>query len=566
VIRHDVIVVGGGLSGLRAAIAAHDGGLNAAVLTQVYPVRSHSGAAQGGINAALANAEGAKDDTPDRHAYDTVKGSDFLADQDAVQVMTNMAPSIIYEMEHWGVPFSRLPDGKIAQRPFGGGGYPRTCYAADKTGRFLLHTMWEQVVKRGIMVYPEWIVFSLVVENGACRGVVAQHIPTGRFEAFDGRAVIFGTGGYGQVYAHSTNALINSGAGMAVAYHAGVPLKDMEFVQFHPTSLIGSNILITEAARGEGGYLVNARGDRFMRNYAPKLMELAPRDMVSRAIQTEINEGRGFENSYVHLDLRHLGAQKILERLPEIRDHCIHLLGVDPIKQPIPIQPGQHYSMGGIDCNYDGETSLPGFFVAGECSCVSVHGANRLGGNSLLETIVFGKRSGEKLVQYVKGKQFRPQNEVPFNEALSKARAGVDALFQGSGKEAPAAIRTEMKEVMFAKVGVFREAKPMGEAVATVKELQERCRRLRPIKGGKVFNLDLVRSYELPGMLDLAEAIATGALARQESRGSHARLDFKVRDDEKWMKHTIASYAPEGARLSYKDVAVTKWQPEERKY
>ena len=359
-IRHDVIVVGGGLSGLRAAIAAHDGGLNAAVLTQVYPVRSHSGAAQGGINAALANAEDARDDTPDRHAYDTVKGSDFLADQDAVQVMTNMAPSIIYEMEHWGVPFSRLPDGKIAQRPFGGGGYPRTCYAADKTGRFLLHTMWEQVVKRGIMVYPEWIVFSLVVENGACRGVVAQHIPTGRFEAFDGRAVIFGTGGYGQVYARSTNTLINSGAGMAVAYHAGVPLKDMEFVQFHPTSLIGSNILITEAARGEGGYLVNARGDRFMRNYAPKLMELAPRDMVSRAIQTEINEGRGFENSYVHLDLRHLGAQKILERLPEIRDHCIHLLGVDPIKQPIPIQPGQHYSMGGIDCNYDGETSLPG--------------------------------------------------------------------------------------------------------------------------------------------------------------------------------------------------------------
>ncbi|MDO8472363.1 MAG: FAD-binding protein, partial [Dehalococcoidia bacterium] len=334
-IRHDVIVVGGGLSGLRAAIAAHDGGLDVAVVSQVYPVRSHSGAAQGGINGALANAEDGKDDTTERHAYDTIKGSDFLADQDAVEKMTTMAPSIIYEMEHWGVPFSRLANGKIAQRPFGGGGFPRTCYAADKTGRFLLHTMYEQAVKRGVKVYPEWYVLSLVVDKGACAGFIARHIPSGEIQAFAGKAVVFGTGGYGQVYAHSTNTLINSGFGMAAVYRAGVPLKDMEFVQFHPTSLIGSNILITEGARGEGGYLINAKGERFMKNYAPNVMELAPRDMTSRAIQTEINEGRGFENSYVHLDLRHLGAAKILERLPEIRDHCIHFVGVDPIKAPI---------------------------------------------------------------------------------------------------------------------------------------------------------------------------------------------------------------------------------------
>lgn len=564
-IRHDVIVVGGGLSGLRAAIAAHDGGLDVAVVSQVYPVRSHSGAAQGGINGALANAEDGKDDTTERHAYDTIKGSDFLADQDAVEKMTTMAPSIIYEMEHWGVPFSRLPNGKIAQRPFGGGGFPRTCYAADKTGRFLLHTMYEQAVKRGIKVYPEWYVLSLVVDNGRCSGVIARHIPTGEIQSFAGKAIIFGTGGYGQVYAHSTNTLINSGFGMAVLYRAGVPLKDMEFVQFHPTSLIGSNILITEGARGEGGYLINAKGERFMKNYAPKVMELAPRDMTSRAIQTEINEGRGFENSYVHLDLRHLGAAKIMERLPEIRDHCIHFVGIDPIKAPIPIQPGQHYSMGGIDCNYDGETQMPGLYAAGECSCVSVHGANRLGGNSLLETIVFGKRSGEKLVQYVKGGAVEPA-EAPFKEALEKGKASIEDMFKGNGKEDPPTIRLEMKEVMFDKVGVFREEKPMKEAVAKVRELRERAKHLRPIKGGQVFNLDLQRAYELSGMLELAEAIATGAVTRQESRGSHARIDFKTRDDQNWMKHTMAQYTPEGPKLSYKKVAVTRWQPEERKY
>ncbi|MBI2858023.1 MAG: FAD-binding protein [Chloroflexi bacterium] len=563
-IKHDVVIVGGGLSGLRAAIAAHDAGLDAAVISQVYPVRSHSGAAQGGINAALANAEGAEDDTPEKHAYDTVKGSDFLADQDAVEVMTGMAPSIIYEMEHWGVPFSRLSDGRIAQRPFGGAGYPRTCYAADKTGRFLLHTMYEQVVKRGIKIYSEWFVLCLVVEKGVCKGVIARHIAGGEIQPFSGKAVVFGTGGYGQVYSHSTNTLINSGMGMAVAYHAGVPLKDMEFVQFHPTSIIGTNILMTEGARGEGGYLVNATGERFMQRYAPKLMELAPRDMVSRAIQTEINEGRGYKDSFVHLDLRHLGAQKIIERLPEIRDHCIHFLGIDPIKEPIPIQPGQHYSMGGIDCNYDGETPMPGLYAAGECSCVSVHGANRLGGNSLLETIVFGKRCGDKLGGYVKG--VPPGEDKVFEEHLARSKSSVEGFFKGNGKEDPPSIRQEMKDLMFTNVGIFREEKPMAEALAKVRELRERCNSLRPIKGGQTFNLDMMRAYELPGMLDLAQAIVAGALARRESRGSHARLDFKSRDDQKWMKHTLAEFTPFGPRLGYKAVAVTRWQPEERKY
>ncbi len=565
-ISHDVLIVGGGLAGLRTAIASHDGGLDAAVISQVYPIRSHSGAAQGGINAALGNAEGGEDDTCERHAYDTVKGSDFLADQDSVEIMTNMAPLAIFEMEHWGVPFSRTTVGKIAQRPFGGGGFPRTCYAADKTGRFLLHTTWEQTVKRGIKVYAEWMILSLVVDRGLCHGVVAYHVPTGEIQAFEGQAIVFGTGGYGQVFARSTNTLINSGSGMAVAYYAGVPLKDMEFVQFHPTSLVGTNILVTEGARGEGGYLFNSEGERFMKDYAAQAMELAPRDLVSRAIQTEINEGRGFEDTYVHLDLRHLGRQKILERLPEIRDHCLHFVGIDPIDKPIPIQPGQHYSMGGIDCNCDGETILSGFFAAGECSCVSVHGANRLGGNSLLETIVFGKLTGEKAVQYVKGKEQNRQNSDAFANALRTARTRIEELLKGNGSQEPADIRAEMKEITFSKVGIFRDEDSIHEGISKIEELQERCRNLRPIWNGKIFNLDLVRGYELKGMVDIVEVIARGALIRQESRGSHSRRDFGQRDDRNWMKHTLARYTPEGPRLSHTDVTVTKWQPEERQY
>ncbi|MCL6581949.1 MAG: FAD-binding protein, partial [Firmicutes bacterium] len=363
-IFHEVLVVGGGLAGLRAAVEAHDAGCEVAVISRVHPVRSHSVAAQGGINAALANHPDGADDSPERHAFDTVKGSDYLADQDAVEVLTGEAPARIYEMEHWGCPFSRTPDGRIAQRPFGGAGFPRTCYAADKTGHHLLHTMYEQTLKRRIKVYEEWQVLALAVAEGRSYGVVALDLRTGGIESFGAAAVIFATGGGGRIYGHSTNNIINSGSGMAVAYMAGVPLKDMEFIQFHPTSLFGNNVLMTEGARGEGGYLINALGERFMARYAPKAMELAPRDITARAIQTEINEGRGFPGGYVHLDLRHLGAERIMERLPAIRDIAINFTGVDPIKEPIPIQPGQHYFMGGIDTDADGATEVAGFYAA----------------------------------------------------------------------------------------------------------------------------------------------------------------------------------------------------------
>ena len=563
---HQVVIVGGGLAALRAAIEAKDAGLDVAVFTRVHPVRSHSVAAQGGVNGALANAESARDDTIEKHAFDTVKGSDFLADQPAAITMTADAPRRIIEMEHWGCPFSRTGEGKIAQRPFGGAGYPRTCYAADKTGHALLHTMYEQTVKRDIKVYEEWSVLSLVVENGVCRGVIALDLRDGDIHPVGADAVIFGTGGTGRVYGRSTNSIIVTGAGMAIAYRAGVPLKDLEFIQFHPTSLFGNNVLITEAARGEGGYLRNANGDRFMEKYAPKAMELGPRDIVARSIQTEINEGRGFPGGYVHLDLTHLGAQKILERLPAIRDISINFVGVDPIEKPIPIQPGQHYTMGGIDTDVNGATALKGFYAAGECACVSVHGANRLGGNSLLETIVFGQRAGANASQYVKGNgRGRPGEEL-LRERLHEVRGRWERLRAADGPEDPAAIRDEMKATMIEKVGIFRDAEKMTDALQTVKRLQERYKKVHVNYRGRRFNLDLLRTFELGMKLDLAEIIARGALDRKESRGSHARTDYKERDDANWLKHTMAHYTPDGPRFDYKPVEITKWQPEARRY
>jgi len=564
-IYHEVIVVGGGLSGLRAAIGASEKA-DTALLSQVYPVRSHSGAAQGGVNASLANHPESSDDSWEKHAFDTVKGSDYLADQDAVEIMTKEAPLRVYELEHWGCPFSRFEDGMIAQRPFGGAGYPRTCYCADKTGHVMLHTMYEQAVKRGVKVYNEWVVVSLVIEDGVCRGVIAMNLVTGRLEAFQAEAVIFATGGYGRVYGNSTNAVINTGSGMAAAYHAGVGLKDMEFVQFHPTTLFGTNILITEGARGEGAYLVNNKGRRFMEDYAPSLMELAPRDIVSRSITTEINEGRGFENAYVHLDLRHLGAQKIMERLPGIRDIAIDFAGVDPIEKPIPVQPGAHYSMGGIDCNADCATEVKGFFAAGECSCVSVHGANRLGGNSLLETIVFGKRAGDAALKYLESVVGRKTGAKVIESALEKTQARIKRLIEGTGDEDLSAVREEMKSVMFEDVGIFRQESRMKYAVEKIKELQERYRRGGIKYKGKKFNLDLLWNLELEGMLDVAEVIAKGALARQESRGSHSRIGFTERDDANWLKHTVAHYTPAGPEFSFKEVSITQWQPQARAY
>jgi succinate dehydrogenase / fumarate reductase, flavoprotein subunit len=564
---HQLLVVGGGLAGLRAAVEAKAAGIDVAILSQVHPGRSHSGAAQGGINAALANHPEGRDDTPEKHAFDTVKGSDYLADQDAAVQMTSDAPGVIFEMDHWGCPFSRFDDGRIAQRPFGGAGYPRTCYGADKTGHYLLHCLVERAYERQITMYVEVFVTDLIVVDGACRGVVAYDMVKGCFEAFAADAVIMATGGAGRVYSNSTNAIISTGGGAAIAYRAGVPLKDMEFIQFHPTGLRTTNILMSEGARGEGGYLINGEGERFMSKYAAKAMELAPRDITSRSIQTEIDEGRGIDGKgYVYLDLRHLGAEKILERLPGIRDLAIHFEGVDPIEEPIPIVPSQHYTMGGIDTDIDGRTVMPGFYAAGECACVSVHGANRLGGNSLLETIVFGRRSGAAAVADLCGAPGAGEATAA-QRAVTDVEARVTALAErGAAGEDPYAIRAAMTTTMKDHFGVFREERQMREGLDKLLRLKDRCADIGLRNAGGVFNVDLIRTVELEGMVDLALAVATGAIERRESRGSHARTDYPARDDANWLKHTMAHCGPEGLRLDYKPVTLGPFEPQERRY
>ena len=564
-ISHDVIIVGGGLAGLRAAIESSKYA-DTAVISRVHPLRSHTGAAQGGINACLGNVEANRDDNWEKHAYDTIKGSDFLADQDAVEAMTKDGPERIIEMEHWGCPFSRTDDGKIAQRPFGGAGYPRTCYAADKTGHYLLVTAYEQVLKRNVKVYEEWFVTSLIVEGSAVKGVIAFDILTGELEVFKAKTVILATGGAGWIYGKSTNSMINTGSGMAIAYRAGVPLKDMEFVQFHPTALYPTCILITEGARGEGGYLVNSQGERFMQRYAPKAMELAPRDIVSRSIQKEIDEGRGVKNLYVHLDVRHLGRQKILSRLPGIRDIAIDFAGLDPIKEPIPIQPAQHYTMGGVDCNVKSETKLKGLYAAGECACISVHGANRLGGNSLLDTVVFGKIAGEQAGIYAKAMTKQETKDTLWQDTLKAEKDHIQRFFTGSGDEDPSIIREEMRNLMVERAFMFRSKEGLEEAGSKLREMRKRFGRMRPIVGYKIYNLDLIRAIEMEEMLELAEVIVVSGLNREESRGSHVRLDFPKRDDARFLKHTLAYKTPDGPRIEFSDVKITKYQPEERKY
>ncbi|MCX5821438.1 MAG: FAD-binding protein [Deltaproteobacteria bacterium] len=566
-LNHDILIVGGGLTGLRAAVGLCDQ-FNVGLISKVYPVRSHSIAAQGGINAALTNNPDSRDDSWEKHTFDTIKGSDFLADQDAVEIMCKEAIRIVYEMEHWGCPFSRFPDGSIAQRPFGGAGYPRTCYSSDITGHVLLNTLYERAVAKGVKIYPEWFVTALCIDDGRCHGVVALNMKTGELIPVGAGVTFFGTGGYGRVFQHSTNALINTGSGIGMAYMAGAPLKDMEFVQFHPTSLIGTNILMTEACRGEGGYLFNNRGERFMQRYVPSAMELAPRDIVSRCIQTEINEGRGFDHPlgrYIQLDIRHLGEQKIVERLPGIRKICIDFIGIDPVHEPIPIMPCQHYSMGGIDVNERCASEIRGFYAGGECACVSVHGANRLGGNSLLDTIVFGKLAAQAIREDLAGGVPRP-DEKPLLRLKDEVDEKIRRL-TAPGREKPYRVQAELGAVMNEKVGIFRIREELEQALENLLDLKRRYRDVGVSSPARHMNYELTNALELEYMLEVSHTIIRGALLREESRGAHFRTDFKTRNDRDWLKHTIAKRGDDGApMISFKDVVITRYQPVERKY
>ncbi|MFZ5515020.1 MAG: FAD-dependent oxidoreductase [Candidatus Zhuqueibacterota bacterium] len=551
---HDIVIIGAGLAGLSAALEVKesDSSVDVAVVTKVHPVRSHSGAAQGGINAALRF-----DDSWHSHMYDTVKGSWFLADQDAARVLCSEAKECISRLDKYGALFDRNEDGTIAQRAFGGQSRLRTCYVADKTGHNLLHTLYEQALKRDVNIYWEWFVPALLIEDGAFRGIIAIDLITGNVNLIRAKSLIIATGGAGRIYGQSSNALINTGDGTALAYRAGIPLKDMEFFQIHPTGLL-NGILITEGARGEGGYLLNSNGERFMQRYAPKFMELAPRDFVARSIHLEIQEGRGINNEYVHLDLRHLGEEKIKTRLPQIREIAMVFAGVDPVHEPIPIRPTVHYTMGGIDVDVNARTRIPGVFAAGECSCVSVHGANRLGGNSLLETVVFGVRSGIEAMKFVKQHALLACS----NELIADALQPLNELLARTGGETVATIRNDMEKTMIRSFGIFRKGDLMEQGLNEIRRLKQRYAGIIVKDKGTIYNLNLVRTLELGFMLDLAEAIAIGAIARKESRGAHFREDYPKMDNQHFLRHTLIQYAgADVPQLSYKDVVIEDIEP-----
>ena len=571
--QFDVIIIGAGLAGLRAAIEIGENA-NVAVLSKVFATRSHSGAAQGGIGAALANEE---EDSWEWHMFDTVKGSDYLGDQDAIETMAKDAPRTIFELEHMGVPFNRTSEGKIAQRAFGGhtssfGKAPvkRACFAADRTGRVILDTLWEQCLQRNIQFYDEFQVLSLMVENGRCYGVVAYELATGALHTFYSKAVLLATGGAGKIFKTTSNAFASTGDGMALAYKAGASLEDMEFVQFHPTGIYKLGILISEAARGEGGILLNKDGERFMERYAPVIKDLAPRDMVSRCIMEEIRAGKGIAGKdYVHLDLTHLGEEIINSKLAEITGFARTYAGVDATREPIPVQPTCHYMMGGIASDVDGHVTVDknnspfeGLYAAGECACVSVHGANRLGCNSLLDTLVFGRRSGMEINRFVQSTDF----QKPATDFEKTAAAKISDLMEATGKEKIGDIMSSMQEVMMDKVSVFRMESPMTEALEKIKELKERYQMIALQDKGSCFNRDLLDALELGHMLDLAEVITMGALYRRESRGAHSREDYPERNDETYLVHTLVRHTQKGPQIFNKPVTITRFQPKERKY
>ena len=555
---HDVLIIGAGLAGMRAALSARENGVDVAVVSKVHPVRSHSNAAQGGINAALQDRG---DDWRD-HAYDTIKGSDYLGDQDAIEIMCREAGEEVITMENFGVIFNRDEEGRLGTRAFGGQRQARTFFVADFTGQALLHVLYEQIMRAGDRVYEEWFILSLIVEDGRCAGAVLMEIRSGDIHVVRAKAVIMAAGGIGRVFEPSTNALICTGDGMSLAYQAGAELMDMEMVQYHPTTLQGSGVLITEGARGEGAYLLNSEGERFMERYAPNMMELASRDVVSRSEQTEINEGRGI-NGCVLLDCRHLGEQVIRERLSQIQEIARDFANVDITKEPIPIQPGMHYQMGGIKTDIYGQTAVPGLYAAGEVACVSVHGGNRLGANSLLDTLVFGRRSGQHASDAVKS-----ISHANVTDASADAdRENIQGLLSNAeGGPMFGTLRHEMGKTMNDNLAVYRDQQGMETALSDIREVRERYRSVYVPDKGKTFNTNLLFTIELGFMFDCAESVAVSGLERKESRGAHTRTDMPDRDDENWLKHILVKNSVDGPALEHLPVVITDWKPEVRSY
>ncbi len=563
-LSYDAIVLGAGLAGLMAAHEIGKEGFKVAIISKVFPTRSHSSSAEGGIAAYIPGNSDPNDD-PDYMTYDTVKGGDYLVDQDAAELLSMRSGDIATIMERWGTLFNRQPDGRIAVRYFGGQTYPRTRFVGDKTGMALLHTIYERTSGLDVDFYYEWFALDLVKDQDRVKGVIAMEMKSMNPVFFEARAVVMATGGMGMLYKHSTNSYINTGDGYAMALRAGVALKDPEFVQFHPTALYPSDILISEAARGEGAVLVNNKGERFMKRYAPNKLDLAPRDIASRSILTEVKEGRGFPGGFVGLDLTHLGADYIKERLALAYEAAKSFSGIDATVEPIPVRPAQHYYMGGIDVDITGKNpDLMGLFAAGEAACVSVHGANRLGSNSLLETLVFGRETGRTVAEYLKSTG-TPSSSVEtqtlekvVNEAYSFVKSETGVHF--------GEVQNKLRDVMWDKVGVFREERGMADAVKQVKELREQTSKMYVNDKSKVYNTEFFNALELRNMMDLAIVISSSALNRRESRGAHYRLDYTQRDDENWLKHTISYLRGNTVEISYKPVKMTKWKPEPRVY
>ena len=574
-LEHDVIIVGGGLAGCRAAleIARIDPSLKIALVAKTHPIRSHSVAAQGGMAATLKNVDDT--DSWEAHAFDTVKGSDYLADQDAVEILTREAPEVVIDLEHLGVLFSRLPDGRIAQRAFGGHTHNRTCYAADKTGHAILHELVNNLRRFGVQLYEEWYVMRLILEEGQAKGVVMYHLLDGTVQVVRAKAVMFATGGYGRAFNTTSNDYASTGDGLAMSAIAGIPLEDMEFVQFHPTGLYPVGVLISEAVRGEGAYLINSDGERFMAHYAPSRMELAPRDITSRAIAKEVMAGRGSNvdgtagGPFVYLDLRHMGKEKIMSRVPFCWEEAHRLLGIDAVTQPMPVRPTVHYSMGGIPVNISGqvrsgaERIVEGFFAAGECACVSVHGANRLGSNSLLECVVYGRRTGRAIAEFVQNRQLPKIDEQYYQQ---QAYAEIEELVNRSGTIRINHLRQQYQDTLTEYCGVFRTEELMQTGLTKLQNLQQQYSQIYLDDKGKDWNTELIEAWELKSLMLVGEMILTSAIQRQESRGAHCRDDYPQRDDSKFLQHTLAYYSPTNIDIKYMPVAITMFTPQERKY